>query len=130
MADPAAVPRLCARAVRRLLTLPAATASLRLVADETAKALLGIARALDGLALLVDAPGQSYPRHAGSRLGVADWLPSLVNAARAFVAIGAAELFWIATAWPNGGFALVVVAVLHLLLSPRGDVAYAAQPSR
>jgi uncharacterized membrane protein YccC len=125
MADPAAVHRLCARAVRRLLALPAATASLRLVADETAKALLGIAHVFDGLALLVDAPGQSHPRHAGSRLGVADWLPSLVNAARAFVAIGAAELFWIATAWPNGGFALVVVAVLHLLLSPRGDVAYA-----
>jgi len=125
IADPAAVRRHCGRAVRRLLALPAATASLRLVADETAKALLGIARALDGLALLVDAPGQSHPRHSGFRIGVADWLPALVNAGRAFVAIGAAELFWIATAWPNGGFALVVVAILHLLLSPRGDVAYA-----
>ena len=124
IADPAAVRRLYARAVRRLLAPPAATASLRLVADEAAKAMLGITHVLDGLALLVDGSGQSFPRHAGFRLGVADWLPALVNGGRAFVAIGAAELFWIATAWPNGGFALVVVTVLHLLLSPRGDVAY------
>ena len=125
MADPIAVRHVCAEAVRKLLALPAATASLRLLADETAKALLGMAHVLDGLALLVDAPGQSHPRHAGFRFGVADWLPALVNAGRAFVAIGAVELLWIATAWPNGGFAIVVVAVLLLLLSPKGDVAYA-----
>jgi uncharacterized membrane protein YccC len=126
MADPIAVRRVCAAAVRRLLALPAATASLRLLADETARALLGMAHALDGLALLVDAPGQSHPRHAGFRFGVADWLPALVNAARAFVAIGAIELFWIASAWPNGFFAIAVVAILNLLLSPRGDLAYVA----
>jgi uncharacterized membrane protein YccC len=51
-------------------------------------------------------------------------LPALINAARAFLAISAVELFWVATAWPNGASAIVFVAVLLLLLSPKGDLAY------
>ena len=53
-----------------------------------------------------------------------DWLPSLVNAGRAFVTIGCVELFWIVTAWPNGAFAITFAAIVVLLLSPRGDRAY------
>ena len=49
-------------------------------------------RVLDGLALLVDAPNQLPPGHRGFRPSVPDWLPALVNAARAFLAIGAVEL--------------------------------------
>ena len=41
-----------------------------------------------------------------------------------FVAIGAVELFWVATAWPNGASAIVFVAIVVLLLSPKGDLAY------
>ncbi len=55
---------------------------------------------------------------------MADYLPALVNGARAFVMIGAAELFWVATAWPSGTFSIVIIAVALLLLSPRGDLAY------
>src|SRR4029079_7324676 len=58
------------------------------------------------------------------RASVADWLPALVNAGRAFVAIGMVELFWVVTAWPNGAVMMVVIAVLMLLLSPMGDLAY------
>ena len=64
------------------------------------------------------------PDHRGFRLSVPDWLPSFVNAARAFVAIGAVELFWVVTAWPNGASAMVFVASWPLLLSPKGDLAY------
>jgi uncharacterized membrane protein YccC len=125
-ADPMALRRACEEAVRTLLALPVRSPSLRLVADETAKVLDGIVYALDGLALLVDAPGHRQPGRRGFRLNVADWLPALINAARAFVMIGAVELFWVATAWPNGGSAIVFVAILMLLLSPRGDLAYGA----
>ena len=59
------------------------------------------------------------------RLSVPDWLPGLVNAGRAFVAIGAIELFWVLTAWPNGASAIVFSAVVVLLLSPKGDQSYA-----
>ncbi len=110
--------------MRTLLALPAGAPSLRLLADETAKVLSGMLRVLDGLALLVDAPNQLPPDHRGFRVSVSDWLPSLVSAARAFVAIGAVELFWVATAWPDGGSAIVFVAIVVLLLSPKGDLAY------
>ncbi|HYZ44056.1 MAG TPA: FUSC family protein, partial [Xanthobacteraceae bacterium] len=125
MADPTALRRSCEEAVRRLLALPADTPSLRLIADETAKVLAGLVRALDGVALLGDAPHRPAPGRGGLRLFVPDWLPALVNAARAFVAIGAVELFWVATAWPDGATALVFVAAVGLLLSPSGDLAYA-----
>src|SRR3954454_17243310 len=124
MADPMALRHVCEMAVRRLVALPAGTPSLRLLADETAKVLAGMSQLLDGLALLVDAPGRPRPSNRGFRLGVPDWLPALVNAGRAFVAIGAVELFWIGTAWPNGASTIVFVATVLLLLSPRGDLAY------
>jgi uncharacterized membrane protein YccC len=124
LADPIALRRACAEAVHRLLALHARTPSLRLLADESAKVLDGIVRVFDGLMLLVDAPDRPSSDHRGSRPSVPDWLPALVNAARAFVIIAAVELFWIATAWPNGTSTFVFSAILLLLLSPRGDLAY------
>jgi uncharacterized membrane protein YccC len=126
MAYPMALRRASDDAMRRLRALPASSPSLRLLADETAKVLDGIVHALDGLALLVDAPGHPQPGRRGFRPNVADWLPALINAARAVVMIGAVELFWVATAWPSGALAIVFVAILILLLSPRGDLAYGA----
>ena len=84
----------------------------------------GLRSALDGLALLVDA-GRPLPGHRRFRLSVPDWVPGLVNGGRAFVTIGAIELFWVVTAWPNGASAIVFSAVALLLLSPKGDQAYA-----
>jgi uncharacterized membrane protein YccC len=124
MADPMALRAACAQAVHRLLALPARTPSLRLLADETAKVLNGIKLLFDGLALLVDAPDQHVFNQRASRPSIPDWLPALVNAARAFVTIAAVELFWIATAWPSGTSAFVFTAIVLLLLSPRGDLAY------
>jgi uncharacterized membrane protein YccC len=125
IADPLTPRRVCEEAVRTLIALAAAdTPSLRLLADETAKVLAGMLHVLDGLALLVDAPDHPSPGAHGFRLSEPDWLPALINAARAFLAIGAVELFWVATAWPNGASAIVFVAVLVLLLSPKGDLAY------
>jgi uncharacterized membrane protein YccC len=124
MANPFALRRVCEEAVQTLIALPADTPSLRLLADETAKVLAGMLHVLDGIALLVDAPGQPSPGARGFRLSAPDWLTAVVNATRAFVAIGAVELFWVATAWPNGASAIVFVAIVVLLLSPKGDLAY------
>src|SRR5580700_4535968 len=117
---------MCEAAARALVALPAGTPSLRLLVDRAAEALAGMSHALDGLALLVDAP---VPRRGGFRLRVPDWLPALVNAGRAFVTIGAVELFWIVTAWPNGAGAIEFAAIVVILLSPRADQAYAAAVS-
>jgi uncharacterized membrane protein YccC len=60
---------------------------------------------------------------------VPDWLPALVNAGRAFVAIGAVEVFWIATAWPNGALAITFTAISVIIFAPKADVAYAVAMS-
>jgi uncharacterized membrane protein YccC len=124
IADPLALRRICEGAVRTLIALPADTPSLRLLADATAKVMAGMLHVLDGLALLVDAPHHPSRGARGFRLSEPDWLPALINAARAFLAVSALEFFWVATAWPNGASAIIFVAVLVLLLSPKGELAY------
>lgn len=124
MSDPVGLRVMCEEARRTLLVLPAGSPSRRLLADQTAKLLAGVAHALNGLVLLVDAGRPVRGRHR-FRPSVPDWLPGLVNAGRAFVAIGAIELFWVLTAWPNGASAIVFSAVVVLLLSPKGDQSYA-----
>lgn len=124
VADPARVRELC-ETTRTLTTFPTSMPSMRLIADQTAKVLAGISDALNGLALLAAAPVRSSPR-GSVQIRVPDWLPSLVNAGRAFIVIGAVVLFWIMTEWPNGAFAINFAAIVVLLLSPQADRAFAA----
>ncbi len=85
MADPIRPRQACETAVRALIAMPANTPSLRLLADQTAKVLDGISDALNGLALLIAAPVRSIRRRGSVQIRVPDWLPSLINAGRAFV---------------------------------------------
>jgi uncharacterized membrane protein YccC len=124
ISDPMAQRRFCDEGMRTLLALPARSPSLRLLADETVKVLAGLSHALDGLALLVDASGYRHPGRRRFWPDVPDWLPPFVNAARACITIGAVELFWVITGWPNGASAMIFAAVVILLLSPKGDLAY------
>ncbi|HUB12502.1 MAG TPA: FUSC family protein [Acetobacteraceae bacterium] len=126
IADPTALLRIYETAARRLVNLPVDTPSRRLLFDQTARVLAGIADALNGLALLVADPARALPRRGFVRPRVPDWLPALVNAGRACVTIGAVELFWIATAWPNGAGAITFAAITAILLAPRADQAYVA----
>jgi uncharacterized membrane protein YccC len=129
MIDPSKVRRACATAVRTLTALPARTPSLRLLADRTAEALIGIQRALIGLALLLDDPARPVPRRGGTRRHVPDLLPSFLNAVRAFMTVGAVELFWIVTAWPSGASAVTFAAIGATLFALRVDAAYATAMS-
>ena len=124
MADPVGLRGLCEDRKRKLLVLPASSPSQRLLADQTAKLLAGIAQVLDALTLLVDA-GRPLRGKRRFRLSAPDWLPGLINAGRAFVTLGAIELFWVVTAWPSGASAIVFSAVVVLLLSPKGYQSYA-----
>ena len=123
-ADPDRLRRACAVAVRALVALPADTPSLRLLADGTSEALMGLSRALSGLVLLTGS-GPGPPRAGMARLSVPDLLPAVVNAARVFVVIGISALFWIATAWPNGSSMVTWAAIFVILYSPTADQAYA-----
>jgi uncharacterized membrane protein YccC len=129
IANPIGLDRVCDAGVQALIALPAGTPSLRLLADQTAKVLAGVSHALNGLALLVGHSARPVPRHRGVLPCVPDRLPALVNAGRAFVAVGAVELFWVVTAWPNGARAIVFAAVGAILFAPRADQAYAAAMS-
>jgi hypothetical protein len=126
VANPTGLRWLCETTAHRLIELPSRTPSLRLLADETAEALAGMSHAVNGLALLVADPARSVPRRRNvTRLHVADWLPALINAARAFVTICAVALFWIVTAWPSGAEAITFAAISVILFAPRGDQAHA-----
>jgi uncharacterized membrane protein YccC len=114
----------CDAAVRTLQALRFGTPSLRLLAALVADLLAGFAGVLDGLALLVADRARTRSRRRLT-LHVPDWLPALVNGGRAFVTIGAVEVFWIATEWPNGALAITFTAVGVILLAPRADAAYA-----
>ena len=122
--DPLAMRQHSAAAVRRLIALPADSPSLRLIADQAARVLAGFCQALDGLALLTADPDRRG-RRRGARFHVADWLPALVDGGRAFLAIGAAEIFWIVSQWPSGALAITWTAITVILFAPRADESYA-----
>jgi uncharacterized membrane protein YccC len=123
-ADPPRLRRACAVAVRALVALPADTPSLRLLADGTAEALIGISRALSAMMLLTVSE-QGGPRAPEARLRVPDMIPAVVNATRVFIVVGLAELFWITTAWPSGALAVTWSAIFVIAYSPTADQAYA-----
>ena len=124
-ANPIRLRRICDTSAHRLASLEVDTPSMRLLLDRTAEMFAGTAAALNGLALLVADPARALPRRGFVRLRVADWLPALVNAGRAAVTIGAIELFWVVTGWPNGAGAITFAAITVILLAPRADQAYA-----
>ena len=124
-ANPIVIRTLYRATIRTLIAMPASTPSLRLLADQTARVLAGLSRVLDALTFLAAEPAG---RHAGRRrirLYVPDWAPALVNGGRAFVTIGAVEVFWIVTEWPSGALAITFTAIAVILLAPRADAAYA-----
>lgn len=111
---------------RTLMGLPAATPSFRLLTDHTAQVFAAVSGALNGLMLLSGGQAQPIRREHRFRLRVADWQPAFINAARAILAMGAVELLWIATAWPNGTRAIVFAAVGVTLWGSQDELAFAA----
>lgn len=112
-------------ATRRLVSLPAGTPSYRLLCDRTAEGLIALGRAMAGVVALDD-PWAAGPSARVARLRTPDGLPAIINAARAFLTIGAASLIWIMTAWTSGTTFIVFATVAITLFAPQEDAAYAA----
>lgn len=125
---PARIRHICMASARTLTAVSARTPSRRLLADRTAEGLLAVCRALTGV-MIVNDPHRPGIRSGAKRLRVPDLLPALINAIRVFVTIGAAQLFWVGTAWPNGTVAVIFAAVTVILFSPREDAAVASAQS-
>ncbi len=117
--------RACCSAVRTLTRFEAETPMERLLADNAAAGMLGMARALNGLTGVID-PRDVIRVKGRAHLHVADWMPAFVNAVRVLFAVGAISLFWIVSAWPNGVAAITFCAVIVILLPPSGDAASSA----
>jgi uncharacterized membrane protein YccC len=126
--DPSRVRTAYVVAVRALTALQTSKPSCRSLADRSAEALIGIRRALDGLQLLAG-PSRAVAGKRVARHFVPDWLPALVNGLRVFLTIGAIELFWVATAWPDGPWAITFAAISVILFSPSADQAYSSAMS-
>jgi uncharacterized membrane protein YccC len=123
--EPAEFRDACCSAVRKLTCFEAQTPMQRLLADNAALGMLGMARVFNGLTGVID-PRDVVGVAGMARLSVADWAPAFLNAARTLVAVGAVSLFWVASAWPNGVAAITFCAVIVILLPPIGDGAYSA----
>jgi uncharacterized membrane protein YccC len=123
--EPEALREACRSAARSLISFNAETPIQRLLADNAALGMLGMARGLNGLTGVID-PRAIVGVGGTARLHVADWLPPLINAARVLVAVGAISLLWIASAWPSGVTAITFCAVIVILLPLQGDMAYSA----
>ena len=91
----------------------------RLLADNAAAGMLGMARALNGVTGVID-PRDVVGVRGTARLRITNWAPAFVNAARVLVAVGAISMFWIASAWPNGVAAITFCAVI-VILCPRQE---------
>ena len=122
---PAELREACCAAARSLVRCDAQTPSHRLLADSAAIGMLGMARALNGLTGVVD-PSDMIPVRGMARLHVPDWLPPSIAALRVLLAVAVTSLFWIASAWPNGAFAITFCAIIVVLLPLQGDLAYSA----
>ena len=121
--EPLALRQGYAGAIGKLMAMPAASPSLRLLADQAARMLAGLCHVLDGQALLLDDPARHQPRRRFA-FHVADWLPAGIGAVRAFAAIVAMEVFWIVSQWPNGAWAITWTAITVILFAPKIDAAY------
>ncbi|MFK4724662.1 putative membrane protein YccC [Bradyrhizobium niftali] len=126
ISNPCGLRRLCDIAAQNLANMPSETPSFRLLCDETAEVLAGLSAALNGLALLVGDPRRPRASRRRFVVHVPDWLPALVNAGRAFVTIGVAQLFWITTSWPAGALATTWTSIVVIVLAPTTDESYAS----
>ena len=113
-----------AKSIRRLVSAPAATPSVRVLLDQAARLLAGLSCTLTGLMLLVEDPERPLSRGEPVRPHVADWLPGVVNGGRAILTIGAATIIWVTTGWPSGASCIVWAAIPVVLFGPRSEAAY------
>ncbi|MDQ6867192.1 MAG: FUSC family protein [Pseudomonadota bacterium] len=121
--DPASLRDKLRRGGRLLLDLPAADTSTRLLLDQTGKALLGIAKTINGIAL-VCAPSTAETVQQRPVRRTYDPLRASLNGLRTALAIAATALFWIFSQWPNGPMFIIFAMYVSLRYTMQKEEAF------
>ncbi len=111
------------QAGRELLATPDAGVSQRLLLDRLGYALLALARVHDEIVLLRD-PLHSAPGDLQRSIQVSDPLAAAVNALRAVLVVGAAELAWVLSGWSSGPVFVTFAMVVVMLYVLRDETAF------
>jgi uncharacterized membrane protein YccC len=122
--DPAAIRELCATGSGLTEKLTPDISSRVLV-----NGLVQILRALDTVAnglLVVSTSSTKRSSRGSAAVHVPDPLPGMLDALRVVLAVGAAELFWVATAWPHAPTMIIFTAVGVTVFGRQGDAAYSS----
>ena len=120
---PEEIGALCRHERYRVQQTSAAGVSARLLVDAVGRVLGALESVGDGLRVIKRASGEA-PQRSRTRPHVADLRPAMLNALRVALAMGCAELFWIATGWPSGPTMIIFTAVAIILKSREADAAY------
>jgi uncharacterized membrane protein YccC len=111
------------RAGGSFLDLPAAGLSARLLLDQTGKALCGLSKTMNGIALL-RAPSTAASVAARPIGRTYDPLSALLNGLRVAVVITAAALFWIFSQWPDGPMFMIFALYVSLRYTMQREQAF------
>lgn len=123
LGQPAAARDHCRQAARHLVSYDTETTSQRLLFDQTADALLGLARGANAVALL-ESPQQAQSDPSRNHIHVPDLFTVLVNGLRVGLTVMVAAAIWIELAWPDGQNLMVFGAVITILFAPQAARAY------
>jgi len=123
LSHPEEIAALCRRERYRVQQMSAPGVSARLLLDAVGRVLVALEGVGEGLRV-IKAPSGERPQRSRSRPRVADPCPAMLNALRVALAMGCAELFWIATGWPSGPTMIIFTAVAIILKSREADAAY------
>jgi uncharacterized membrane protein YccC len=124
LADPLAIREIGTTEARRAEKTFAADVSARLLVAGVVRLLHALEAVANALVVVATADGKFFARQR-VRLYVPDFLPAVLNALRITIAVGAAEVWWVATSWPDGPNMITFTAVGVILFSALMDNAYA-----
>ncbi|MGH9818427.1 MAG: FUSC family protein, partial [Candidatus Acidiferrales bacterium] len=111
------------RAASRVLDHSADCPSERLLLDQAGKALLGLSKTMNGIALLRDP--LTAARNRARPIGRAyDPLKASLNGLRVTFVIAAAVLFWIFSHWPNGPMFIIFAIYVSLRYTMQREQAF------
>lgn len=111
------------RAASRVLDHPADGPSERLLLDQAGKALLGLSKTMNGIALLRDP--LIAARNRARPIGRAyDPLKASLNGLRVTFVIAAAVLFWIFSHWPGGPLFVIFAIYVSLRYTMQREQAF------